>query len=224
MYKWRLHDTRYSGIAFEPVGTVAVVSGEFITGRWLWRKVHHYWFVMVVHRDFSHAGNHVTSTDLWRRVWQSENKQEADAFSKRLTDEASNHDEDKSLEQSWMVLKDQYSELARAIGFEGDSWFGDPLAEHDEVLKRANEFAVCDWQTIETAPSSPDIPVLLLGTLSGEIYGDDDRVVCVVGSRHTEGGCFHLDGADYYSVLVRPTHWMPLPKMPSTKGGLSEVH
>jgi hypothetical protein len=44
-------------------------------------------------------------------------------------------------EQAWMVLKDQYSEVARALGFEGDAWFGDPLACHDEIVARAKELA-----------------------------------------------------------------------------------
>lgn len=141
MNKWRLHDTRYSGIAFDPVGTVAVVSGEFITGWWFWQKTHHYWFVMIVQRSYSHAGSHVNSTNLWRRVWQSEDKQEAETFSERLSGEVSNHDDYKSLEQSWSSLKDQYSELARAMGFEGDAWFNDPLASHEEILGRAHELA-----------------------------------------------------------------------------------
>jgi hypothetical protein len=37
-------------------------------------------------------------------------------------------------EQQWMILKDQYSELARAAGSEGDAWFGDPLESHEDVL------------------------------------------------------------------------------------------
>lgn len=45
------------------------------------------------------------------------------------------------LEQQWMVLKDQYSELARAMGFKGDAWFGDPLEPHEEVLAKAKELA-----------------------------------------------------------------------------------
>lgn len=55
-------------------------------------------------------------------------------------------DEYKAMEQSFMALKDQYAELARALGFEGDAWFGDPLASHDDVVKRARELAVFkDW-------------------------------------------------------------------------------
>ena len=33
-----------------------------------------------------------------------------------------------------MFLKDDYSELARA---KGDSWFGDPLCSHKEVIEKA---------------------------------------------------------------------------------------
>lgn len=47
----------------------------------------------------------------------------------------------KAGEQSWMVLKDQYSEVARALGFEGDAWFGDPLASHEDIVARAKELA-----------------------------------------------------------------------------------
>lgn len=43
----------------------------------------------------------------------------------------------KALEQSYMVLQDQYSELARAIGVEGDAFWGDPLESHDQVLAKA---------------------------------------------------------------------------------------
>jgi len=47
------------------------------------------------------------------------------------------HDKYKDAEQQWMVLKDQYSEVARALGFDGDAWFGDPLARHEEIVERA---------------------------------------------------------------------------------------
>ena len=43
----------------------------------------------------------------------------------------------KSLEVAWMSLKDDYSELARALGAPGDAWFGDPLEGHAQVLARA---------------------------------------------------------------------------------------
>ena len=43
----------------------------------------------------------------------------------------------KAMEQQWMSLKDDYAELARAIGVEGDAWFGDPLASHKEVVQVA---------------------------------------------------------------------------------------
>ncbi len=42
-------------------------------------------------------------------------------------------------EQAWMVLKDQYAQLARAAGSPSDSWFGDPLESHEEVLARIKE-------------------------------------------------------------------------------------
>lgn len=49
--------------------------------------------------------------------------------------------EAKANEQAFMAIKDQYAELARALGFEGDAWFGDPLAGHDEIVARARELA-----------------------------------------------------------------------------------
>ena len=54
-------------------------------------------------------------------------------------------DEYKELEQSYMVLRDQYSELARAAGFEGDSWFGDPFVKHADILLRIKEQAEKAW-------------------------------------------------------------------------------
>lgn len=43
----------------------------------------------------------------------------------------------KALEQSFMVLKDQYSELAQAIGVEADAFWGDPLEDHAGVMAKA---------------------------------------------------------------------------------------
>lgn len=43
-------------------------------------------------------------------------------------------EEYKALEQAWMSLKDDYAELARALGVKGDAWFGDPLKSHKEVI------------------------------------------------------------------------------------------
>lgn len=50
-------------------------------------------------------------------------------------------DEIKQLEQAWMVLKDDYSELVRLICPEvkADGYFGDPLIEHKEVVERLKE-------------------------------------------------------------------------------------
>lgn len=45
----------------------------------------------------------------------------------------------KRLEQENMVLLDKYAEIATALGFEGDAWFGDPLATHKEIVQRAKE-------------------------------------------------------------------------------------
>jgi hypothetical protein len=45
--------------------------------------------------------------------------------------------EAKEMELAFMVTKDEYSALARTIGIQGDSWFGDPLESHGEVVQRA---------------------------------------------------------------------------------------
>lgn len=47
----------------------------------------------------------------------------------------------KAEEQAWMVLKDQYAEVARALGAPCDAWFGDPLCSHEEVVARAKALA-----------------------------------------------------------------------------------
>ena len=49
------------------------------------------------------------------------------------------HDTIKGLELDWLMLKDQYSEVARALGFGGDSFYGDPLVSHEEVVARAKQ-------------------------------------------------------------------------------------
>jgi hypothetical protein len=41
------------------------------------------------------------------------------------------------IEQAYMVLKDQYAELARVIGSPADAWFGDPLENHTAIIERA---------------------------------------------------------------------------------------
>ncbi len=46
-------------------------------------------------------------------------------------------DEYKELEISWHQLKDEYSELARALGAPGDPFWGDPLDAHPAILARA---------------------------------------------------------------------------------------
>ena len=50
-------------------------------------------------------------------------------------------DKYKAAEQAFMVERERYSEVARALGFEGDAWFGDPLVPHTNVVERAKEFA-----------------------------------------------------------------------------------
>lgn len=45
------------------------------------------------------------------------------------------------LEISWHQLRDEYSELARALGVPGDGFWGDPLVSHADVMARANELS-----------------------------------------------------------------------------------
>ncbi len=63
--------------------------------------------------------------------WAEINDPEADGDATDWVAEA------KSMEQAFMVTKDEYSSLARAIGIRGDSLFGDPLESHDEVVQHA---------------------------------------------------------------------------------------
>ena len=58
-----------------------------------------------------------------------------------MTTRPTYRDRYKSAEQAWMALRDQYSELARALGFVGDTYFGDPLVSHEEILERATKLA-----------------------------------------------------------------------------------
>lgn len=48
--------------------------------------------------------------------------------------------EAKYWEFAWMNLKSDYTDLVRATGLldekEYDSWFGDPLISHDEIISR----------------------------------------------------------------------------------------
>lgn len=49
--------------------------------------------------------------------------------------------EAKSYEQAFMSEKDAYSSVARALGFDSDSWFDDPYASHLEIVQRAKAFS-----------------------------------------------------------------------------------
>jgi hypothetical protein len=45
--------------------------------------------------------------------------------------------EAKENEQAFMATKDEYAALALALGVRGDTWFGDPLESHNEIVRRA---------------------------------------------------------------------------------------
>lgn len=50
-------------------------------------------------------------------------------------------DECKEAQQAFMVARDEYSEVAAALGFDCDTWFGEPRATHAEVVARAKQLA-----------------------------------------------------------------------------------
>jgi oligoendopeptidase F len=43
----------------------------------------------------------------------------------------------KDYAQAFMSMKECYAELARALGFEGNGFWGDPHASHEEIVERA---------------------------------------------------------------------------------------
>ncbi len=47
------------------------------------------------------------------------------------------YDDFKEREQQLMVLQDRYCALARALGFEGDGFWGDVFASHQQILETA---------------------------------------------------------------------------------------
>jgi hypothetical protein len=44
-------------------------------------------------------------------------------------------------ERGFLSSKEHYAELARALGFEGDGFWGDPNATHEEIVARAKFLA-----------------------------------------------------------------------------------
>lgn len=49
------------------------------------------------------------------------------------------HQEAKEHEQAFMSAKDDYAEVARALGFTETTFFGDPMAMHGDIVARAKE-------------------------------------------------------------------------------------
>lgn len=60
----------------------------------------------------------------------------------------SSSDEIRGLEQQWMLLKDEYAELARAVGANGDAWFNDPLESHQDIVKMALNIRLAERQNL----------------------------------------------------------------------------
>lgn len=68
----------------------------------------------------------------------------------------------KAMEQAFMAERDRYSELANALGFEGDAWFNDPLASHEEVVARASKLAALPQAIREANERLPGIETPLM--------------------------------------------------------------
>ena len=58
----------------------------------------------------------------------------------------------KELEQSYMVLRDQYSELAKAAGFSECGFWGDPIEHHEIILTRMKRM----WDSYIYGKGQPD--------------------------------------------------------------------
>jgi hypothetical protein len=80
----------------------------------------------------------------------------------------------KSLEMSYMSIKDDYSELARAFGIEGDAWFGDPLMSHKEVLERVRSHSAHLVERIRPFVERVRLDVDVIKCDCGEPYKDSD--------------------------------------------------
>jgi hypothetical protein len=63
----------------------------------------------------------------------------AEKFERKGEGRTNWRDKYKSLEISWHQLKDQYSEIARAVGMPSDPFWGDPLGSHADVLARVQQ-------------------------------------------------------------------------------------
>ena len=48
---------------------------------------------------------------------------------------------EKAREQQDMIVLDKYADIARALGFPCDTWFGDPLASHEAIVSHATKLA-----------------------------------------------------------------------------------
>jgi hypothetical protein len=53
--------------------------------------------------------------------------------------EREDHEEIAALERAFTGMKDMYGEVSRALGFQGDGFWGDPYATHEEIVERAHE-------------------------------------------------------------------------------------
>lgn len=58
-----------------------------------------------------------------------------------MTEETNWYDKYSFMEGQFMQMLDKYADLARALGFPGDGFYGDPLAPHAEIIARVVELA-----------------------------------------------------------------------------------
>lgn len=67
-------DDRFVGLAFQPVGTVAVVRGQKTTGLLWWRRTLPVWLVKAVRSETTCVGGFIDTDRFWRTlaVFESE--------------------------------------------------------------------------------------------------------------------------------------------------------
>ncbi len=99
--------------------------------------------------------------------------------------------------------------------------YGDPPPSALADARAAIEEINGGWQPIATAPK--DDTVLVWGPTAGEISGIEGYSSMNLARWEGRGDYPEFDwvceGGDYYTVWVRPTHWMPIPPPPAVEVG-----
>lgn len=79
-----------------------------------------------------------------------------------------------------------------------------------------------DWQDISTAPKD-GTEILLFTHHEADEYLDESFDAVQIGlwddGNHAPGSAFHREPGWCQQKIGKPTHWMPLPKAPSTPSG-----